>query len=183
MLKNINKLIKNEHNLITLIGMMGTGKTKFGNLVAHKLDYSFYDSDVLIEKKFSLTIRDIFTIHGEIFFRKVEKEQIWNAIEQSKKKNEKAIISIGGGGFDNPDTRSLLLKYTKVIWLNTSISTLIKRVGDASKRPMIQGDIKASLNKILKKRTKHYLLAHYKLDTDTLSTKQIIDKIIEISAQ
>ena len=92
-------------------------------------------------------------------------------------------ISIGGGGFDNPDTRSLLLKYTKVIWLNTSISTLIKRVGDASKRPMIQGDIKASLNKILKKRTKHYLLAHYKLDTDTLSTKQIIDKIIEISAQ
>ena len=76
MLKNINKLIKNEHNLITLIGMMGTGKTKFGNLVAHELNHSFYDSDVLIEKKFSLTIRDIFTIHGEIFFRKVEKEKL-----------------------------------------------------------------------------------------------------------
>ncbi len=56
MLKNINKLIKNEHNLITLIGMMGTGKTKFGNLVARELDYNFYDSDVLIEKKISLTI-------------------------------------------------------------------------------------------------------------------------------
>ena len=184
---NTNKAPKNEQNvqnhLITLIGMMGTGKTKFGYLVAEKLNLNFYDTDTIIEKKFNAPIRDLFTIHGEFFFRKVEKEQIWNAIEQSKKKNEKAIISIGGGGFDNPDTRSLLLKYTKVIWLNTSICTLIKRVGDASKRPMIQGNIKSSLNKILKKRTKHYLLAHYKLDTDTLSTKQIIDKIIEISAQ
>ena len=183
MLKSMNISIKHEYNLITLIGMMGTGKTKFGNLVANKLDYNFYDSDAIIEKKFSLTIRDIFTIHGENFFREVEKEHIRNTIEQSKKKNEKAIISIGGGGFNNPDTRSLLLKNTQVIWLDTSINTLIKRVGDASKRPMIQGDIKISLNTILKNRTKYYLLAHYKLDTNTLSTKQIIDKIIEISAQ
>lgn len=89
MLKNMNISIKHEYNLITLIGMMGTGKTKFGNLVANKLDYNFYDSDAIIEKKFSLTIRDIFTIHGENFFREVEKEHIRNTMNNLKKRMRK----------------------------------------------------------------------------------------------
>ena len=91
---------------------------------------------------------------------------------------EKAIISIGGGAFDNSHTRKLLLKETKVIWLNTPIDTLVNRVGDGSKRPMLQGDIKTSINTIFKKRIKYYILSHYKLDTDQLSKKDITDQII-----
>ena len=73
MLININKAPKKKcnisnNNLITLIGMMGTGKTKFGYLVAKKLNFNFYDTDTIIEKKFNAPIRDLFTIHGEVFF-------------------------------------------------------------------------------------------------------------------
>ena len=55
MLININKVHKkknsHQNNLITLIGMMGTGKTKFGYLVAKKLNFNFYDTDAIIEKE------------------------------------------------------------------------------------------------------------------------------------
>ncbi len=77
MLININKVpkkkISHQNNLITLIGMMGTGKTKFGYLVAKKLNFNFYDTDAIIEKKFNLSIKNLFTTHGESFFRKIEK--------------------------------------------------------------------------------------------------------------
>ena len=187
MLININKESKNncnlQNNLITLIGMMGVGKTKFGYLVAKKLNFNFYDTDAIIEKKFNVPIKDLFTIHGELFFRKVEKEEIDSIINRANVIKEKAVISVGGGAFDNLYTRNLLLKGTKVIWLNTPIDTLINRVGDGSKRPMLKGDIKTSLNTILKKRIKYYLLSHYKLDTDQLSKKEITDQIIKFASQ
>ena len=80
-------------------------------------------------------------------------------------------------------TRNLLLKDTKVIWLNTPIDTLVNRVGDGSKRPMLKGDMKTSINTILKKRIKYYILSHYKIDTDQLSKKEITDQIIKLASQ
>ena len=187
MLININKVPKKvlnpQNNLITLIGMMGTGKTKLGNLVAKKLNFNFYDTDAIIERNFNMLIKDIFTIHGELFFRKVEKEEIYSIINHAKISKEKAVISIGGGAFDNLYTRNLLLKNTKVIWLNTPTDILVDRVGNGSKRPMLKGDIKNSIKVILKKRIKYYILSHYKLDTEQLSKKEITDQIIKLTSQ
>ena len=184
---NINKITKKNYNsqdnLITLIGMMGTGKTKFGYLVAKKLNFNFYDTDAIIEKKLNMSIKDLFIIHGELFFRKVEKEAIYSIINLARISKEKAVISIGGGAFDNLHTRNLLLKGTKVIWLNTPVDTLINRVGDGSKRPMLKGDTKNSINSILEKRIKYFILSHYKLDTDQLSKKEITDQIIKLTTQ
>ena len=184
---NMNKVFKSEHkvynNLTTLIGMMGSGKTKFGYLVAKKLNLNFYDSDELIEKKFDAPIKDLFKFHGENFFRNIEKEEIYNLINITKVNKENAVISIGGGAFDNSFTRQLLLKDTKVIWLKTPVNTLINRVGDGSKRPMIEGDVKTSIENILKKRIKYYELCHHKLNTDELSQKEITNQIINLILQ
>ena len=48
---------------------------------------------------------------------------------------------------------------------------------------MLQGDIKNSINAILKKRIKYYIMSHYKLDTDQLSQKEIKDQIIKLILQ
>ncbi len=165
---------------ITLIGMMGTGKSKFGRLVANNLNFKFYDVDILIENKFKTTIKDIFRKHGESFFRNIEKETIKKLIFKIREDNEKVIISIGGGGFDNKDTRELLLNYTNVIWLNTPVNILVERVGNGSKRPMIRGDVRESITKLLKKRTKFYSLSHFQLDTYKLSQNQVTEKIINL---
>ena len=165
---------------VTLIGMMGTGKSKFGRQIANILKFNFYDVDNIIEKKFKMTIKEFFQKYDEIYFRKIEKKIISNLIFKINKNKEKAIISLGGGGFDNKETRELLLNNTNVIWLNTPVDVLVQRVGDGSKRPMIKGRTKDSIMQLLKIRTKYYSLCHNQVKTDKLNQNQITEKLINL---
>ena len=97
-----------SNDKITLIGMMGTGKSKFGRLVAKNLNFNFYDIDTLIENKFKTSIKNLFMKYGEPFFRNIEAKTIKKLIANIRKKNEKVVISIGGGAFDYKETRELL---------------------------------------------------------------------------
>ena len=170
----------NGIQLITLVGMMGAGKSKFGYMVAKSLNFNFYDSDSLIEKHFNTSIKELFQSHGESYFRKIEKEKIKTIIYNAIESGEKAIFSLGGGAFDNQHTRDLLLKKTRVIWLNVPVETLIKRVGEGTKRPMITGNVEKSISEILNKRVKYYSLSHHNLNTYNLSQELITKRIIEI---
>ena len=165
---------------VTLIGMMGTGKSKFGRQIANILKFNFYDIDHMIEKEFKMTIKELFQKHGEVFFRKIEKKTISDLILKINKNKEKVIISLGGGGFDNKETRDLLLNNTNVIWLNTPVDVLVQRVGDGSKRPMIKGKTRDSILQLLKIRTKYYSLCHNQINTDKLNQNQITEKLINL---
>ena len=165
--------------LTTIIGMMGAGKSRLGYIVSKSLNVNFYDIDDLIEKELNTSIKELFKSHGEAYFRSVEEAKIEIIIKNAVSKNEKAIISIGGGAFDNQYSRELLLKNTKVIWLNVPTDILIKRIGDGSKRPMIKGNIEKSITEILSKRVKYYSLSHHQLNAYNLTQKQITEKMIQ----
>ena len=165
--------------LTTIIGMMGAGKSKLGYIVSKSLNVNFYDIDDLIEKDLNTSIKELFKSHGEAYFRRVEEAKIKIVINNAISKNEKAIVSIGGGAFDNQHSRELLLKNTKVIWLNVPTDILIKRIGDGSKRPMIKGNIEKSITEILSKRIKYYTLSHHQLNAYNLTQKQITKKMIQ----
>ena len=169
-----------SNDKVTLIGMMGTGKSKFGRQIANILNFNFYDVDHLIEKQFKMTIKELFQRHGEDFFRITEKKAISNLILKINKSKEKVVISLGGGGFDDKETRKLLLHNTHVIWLNTSIDILVQRVGDGSKRPMIKGETRDSIMQLLKKRTKYYSLCHNQIITDKLNQNQVTERLINL---
>ena len=176
---NFNK-INPYYTKVTLIGMMGTGKSKFGRKIANILKFNFYDVDHIIEQEFKMTIKELFQKHGEIFFRKIEEKTIRNLILKINKSKEKVIISLGGGGFDSEETRELLLNYTKVIWLKTPVDVLVQRVGDGSKRPMIKGETRDTIIQLLKIRTKYYSLSHNQIDTNKLNQNQVTEKLINL---
>ena len=176
----INLKCINNNKIITFIGMMGTGKSKFGRLIAKNLSFNFYDIDLLIEQKFNNTIKTIFEEKGEKFFRQAEENIIKELIFTISHANKSSVISLGGGAFDNLNTRTLLLKNSHVIWLNSPVEKLINRVGDGSKRPMIRGDVNKSISELLKKRIKYYSLCHDQLNTNKLNQNQIIEKITKI---
>ena len=171
---------KTYYEKVTLIGMMGTGKSKFGRQIANILKFNFYDVDQIIEKELSMTIKEIFQKYGEVFFRKLEKKTISNLILKINKNKEKVIISLGGGGFDDEESRELLLNNTNVIWLNTPVDVLVQRVGDGSKRPMIKGRTRDSILQLLKIRTKYYSLCHNQINTDKLNQNQVTEKLINL---
>ena len=61
---------------VILIGFMGAGKTTLGKKIAKKMELPFIDSDHEIEKRHQKSIGEIFTEHGESFFRTLETEYI-----------------------------------------------------------------------------------------------------------
>ena len=171
--------IKNNISLVTLIGMMGSGKTSCGNILAKKLNINFIDIDSVVEAEENLKISEIFKKFGEKYFRSLEEKITFIKINECLKQNIKAIISLGGGGFENKKIREFLLNNSKVIWLNTDIKILSKRIGNASNRPMIKGNVETNIQILLNKRIKNYQKSHLKIDTGNLSIKNICDKIIK----
>ena len=57
---------------IFLIGPMGSGKSKMGKILSSKLDKDLFDLDKEIEKDLNLSIKEIFEINGEAYFRSIE---------------------------------------------------------------------------------------------------------------
>ncbi len=96
--------MKSKENLVFL-GMMGSGKSSIGLLVAKKLKLDFIDVDKEIEKELGLSISEIFEIKGEDYFRKFEEK-----ITLKKLKLKSMVVSLGGGAFVNKDIRNELLK-------------------------------------------------------------------------
>ena len=176
---NKKSLIKIKPTIISFIGMMGSGKTKIGKNISQNLNYSFYDVDNIIEKKFKMKTSKIFEKYGEKIFRFEEKSTILKKIKKIHLQKKNSIISLGGGGFENIETRKLLLNKSYVIWLDCPLEVLVKRVGNAKNRPMLKGNIVKSLTKLLQKRKKNYDKAHLKFDTSQLTYEQIIINIKE----
>ena len=87
--------MKSKENLVFL-GMMGSGKSSIGSLVAKKLKLNFVDIDQEIEKNLNITIKKIFEVKGENYFRKIEEQTTLK-----KLKLNSAVISLGGGAFTN----------------------------------------------------------------------------------
>ena len=120
-----------KKNLV-LLGMMAVGKTTLGKIVAKKQKLKFIDIDASIEKKNSMTIKEIFEKKGEKFFRMEEEKEILKSLEKNNR-----VIALGGGAFMNKTVRENILKNAISIWLNVNIETLNKRIKWNQKRPLL----------------------------------------------
>jgi shikimate kinase len=166
--------MKSKKNLVFL-GMMGSGKSTIGSLVAKKLKLNFIDIDREIEKKFKTTIKKIFENKGEDYFRKIEEQTTLR-----KLKLNSSVISIGGGAFINKNIRQEVIKNHLSFWLNWDIETLLARMKNSKKRPLTIGASNEALINLAKKRLNFYSKATYKVKCDNLTKNQIVNNIIEI---
>ncbi len=166
-----------KKNLI-LLGMMGVGKTTAGKIVARNLDLNFFDTDKLIEKEISMSVKEIFEKKGEKFFRK-EEEKI--ALKYIDKKN--SVITLGGGSFMNENIKNKVLSECLSIWLDLNVENLSLRLAKDSRRPLLQktNNLK-TIQKIYNNRKNLYKLANYRVDCNKLSVKQLVNKIVNIYA-
>ena len=164
-----------KKNLV-LLGMMAVGKTTLGKIVAKKQKLKFIDIDASIEKKNSMTIKEIFKKKGEKFFRMEEANEILKSLEKNK-----CVIALGGGAFMNKTVRENILKNAISIWLNVDIKTLNKRVKWNQKRPLLKAEInQKKLEELYDERKDIYKLANHKIVCDKLSKENIVRKIIAL---
>ena len=164
---------------IMLIGLMGSGKTVIGRLLAQAVACDFVDSDKQIEDESNLRITDIFDLYGEPKFREMERRVISKLITQKK-----TIISVGGGAFCQAEIREMAKGQVTVIWLRAAPSELLSRMDNLSSRPLLSGDNPLGvLERLHQERFDDYRCADIIVDTDGLSLRQSLEKLLEAIAE
>lgn len=170
--------MKLDKHLI-FIGFMGSGKTTIGKLMAEKLALPFIDTDAAIEAQEGKTISQIFAEKGEAFFREKEREFI-SGLSTEKP----SVISVGGGFPAQPNAIELLNKLGLVIYLNTSLITLIKRLKDErERRPLLSNlsdaEFHPFVEELLSVRVHFYKQAKLIMPNESNKPNELVEKLIK----
>ena len=166
--------MKSKKNLV-LIGMMSSGKSTIGELLAKKLNFKFFDIDKIIENETKMKITEIFKIKGENFFRNLEEKTTVKLLNFSN-----SVISLGGGGFVNEIIRKETNTKSKTFWLDWNLDTLISRIRKRNNRPVALALSNNELKNLIIKRSKYYSKAKYKINCQKLTRSEIIKKILNL---
>ena len=166
--------MKSKENLVFL-GMMGSGKSSIGLLIAKKLKVDFIDVDKEIEKELGISIKKIFETKGENYFRKIEEK-----ITLGRLKSNSSVIALGGGAFTNKKIRKNVLKDHLSFWLNWNDEILLNRIKNSKKRPIAFNSSDNELIDLIKKRSYVYSKALYEIKCDNLSKNQIVKRVLDI---
>lgn len=143
---------------IFLVGLPGAGKTTMGMELANELGKPFVDLDLEIEKNTKSDIKSIFAEQGEAYFRQLEKKHLLQIINEIP-----AFVLATGGGtpcfFDNME---VMKDSGTVIYINTPIDKISKRLAVDDTRPLLK---KHSLSSLLSSRRRWYEQAGHTIQT------------------
>lgn len=163
---------------VVLVGPMGAGKTTVGRLLAERWGVGLRDTDADVEASAGSSISDLFVDHGEAHFRALEKAAVAEALA-----DHDGVLSLGGGAVLDADTRALLAG-RPVVFLRVGLADAVKRVGLGTSRPLLLGNVRATLKQLLDERAPLYeSVASLVVDTDDRSPEDVADAIEAAMAQ
>lgn len=160
---------------VSLVGMMGAGKTRLGKMLSESLEIPFIDSDEEIEKASGLSIPEIFEKFGEPYFRDGERRVIKRLMGQGVR-----VIATGGGAILNPDTASELWSQTLAIWVKADLDVMLERTGKSDKRPLLKsGDPKEIMMRLMEVRYPIYQQAHIVVESHGGPAEDLLEQAID----
>ncbi|HJE59198.1 MAG TPA: shikimate kinase [Nocardiopsis listeri] len=156
-----------------LIGSPGSGKSTVGEALAGRLDADLLCTDTEIEKRAGKPIGDIFIEDGEEHFRALEREVVAEGLRAWE-----GVIAVGGGAILDEDTRKDLAEH-HVVYLQVDFGEAAKRVGMDVARPLLSGNPRTKLRKLLNERLPIYEgLASVTVPTTDHHPEEIVDTIV-----
>jgi XRE family aerobic/anaerobic benzoate catabolism transcriptional regulator len=166
--------------LIALLGLRGAGKTTVGRRLARKLRVPFVELDRRIEQAANLSLSELFSLHGENYYRRLEREALNDLLAEKRG----MVVATGGGIVTSPETFETLRQSTITVWLRATPEhhwNRVVRQGD--RRPMADHpQAMADLRARLAAREPLYALADHTIDTATLSAGEAVDAIARLVA-
>ena len=147
---------------------MASGKSTVGPQVAEQLDLDFVDLDDVIEERAGQSIPSIFEAHSESTFRRLEAE----ALQATQ--GREGVIALGGGALVDADNLAFAKEQGTVVYLRVPLEELARRLRDtAGERPLLldeagnplsDEDLRAKIDRMLRKRRPYYEQAHVIVD-------------------
>ena len=173
---------KRRKNLIYLTGFMGSGKSTIAPILANTLGYSSRDIDVEIERITGKRVSDIFTDHGERYFREVERKLL-----QESALLEGCIISLGGGTIANQANLQIVKSSGVLVYLSASVEQIFRRVRHKTNRPLLltpdgerlsEEDLLTKITLLMNERAPYYEQADVTIVTGDQPVGLTIDKLV-----
>lgn len=160
---------------VVLVGLMGCGKSAIGRRLASKLGLPFVDADEEIEKAAGKSIEDIFTDHGEPYFRDGERKVLARLLRSGPQ-----VLATGGGAFMNEETRAAIAESGVSVWLKAELPLLVRRVGKRGNRPLLKaGDPETVLQNLITTRYPVYAQADITIESRDVPHEVIVGEIVE----
>jgi shikimate kinase len=162
-------------NLI-LVGMMGSGKSTMGRILARYLEKAFFDSDIEIQARTGVSIPHIFDVEGEPGFRQREAIEIVTILQR-----QQTVLATGGGAVLLEQNRRVMQAQGIVIYLQANVHDLWQRTRHDKNRPLLQvADPLAKLNELFVQRDPLYLeVADIVVQTGRQSVQSLMLHLVE----
>lgn len=147
---------------VALMGMMGSGKSTIGRLLAQQTGWPYHDNDVLVEGASRAQARELLAERGEAALRQAESEALAVGLNQP----EPCIIAVAGGTILDAANRDRLAG-ALVVWLRARPEALARRARGAAHRPWLETDAAGWMRRTLLEREPLYeAVADLVVDTD-----------------
>ncbi|GAB4483283.1 MAG: shikimate kinase [Thermodesulfovibrionales bacterium] len=161
---------------IVLTGFMGTGKTSVSRELARMLGMKLIDADEEIERTQKTAISEIFRLFGEQRFREIETETL-----RTLAKEDKTIISTGGGAVLREENMKALRENGMIFCLSASPETIYERTRHTTDRPLLNvDDPLARIRELLNSRMPYYEKAGTMIDTENKTPHQVAEEIARL---
>ncbi len=135
---------------IYLCGFMGCGKTAVGKALAHRLNCDFVDMDAYITEKEGMTIPQIFSEKGEMYFRTTETTVIGELADKC------GIIACGGGAMLKKENAEIASAAGTVVYIEVPFEVCYSRISGDRNRPIVMNNTKEELEFIYDSRVPVY---------------------------
>lgn len=167
-----NSLLKGVN--LYLIGMMGSGKTTVGRLLAKELGYSFIDTDAVIEQLTSQSITQLFAEQKEAGFRQIESKVLASVCACTH------LTIATGGGIVTQQQNWSYLHHGLIVWLDVPVEQLYSRLAADNTRPLLQGtDLLEKLLSLYQQRQRFYAQADLRITVNPEETpEQIVTRLL-----
>jgi XRE family transcriptional regulator, aerobic/anaerobic benzoate catabolism transcriptional regulator len=163
---------------LALLGVRGAGKSSVGAALARRLGVAFVELDQRIEQTAGLALGELFALHGEAYYRRVEREVLTQLLAAPTM----MVLATGGSIVNDPTNYALLRSRCRTIWLNARPEDHWNRVvAQGDQRPMAENPHAFSeLRALLAAREKLYARADHTIDTTGLRVPQVAAALAEL---
>lgn len=160
---------------IALLGLRGAGKTTVGRRVARRLGVPFVELDRRIEQAAELSLSEIFSLHGEQYYRRIERETLDVVLAEARP----MVLATGGGLVTSHETLATLQRAAITVWLQAAPEDHWNRVvGQGDRRPMANHpQAMADLRALLAAREPLYAAADHTIQTSGVSVAKVVDLV------